>query len=355
VLKLTLQALKVAAIATVALLTLFFSQRVFDHYLNRSATADTNPVLFTIAPDESTDSVAARLHDLKLIQSPLYFKAKLRLRGTDTKLQPGPHNLREGMSVDEVIDSITVVFASRPGTPTIVAYVQFRTQEGWRTEQIAQLLLDKGLIKNKDEFYNALNDPSLTEEFDFLAGRPNGAKLDGYLFPDTYSVPLGTPVKQIIEQMLLDFDTRVPRNMRDQLPQGYTFYQVLTVASIIEREAAVDSERATIASVYYNRLRQNPPMPLQADPTVQYVVGTDTDWWPMLQAGDLKRESSYNTYLHSGLPPGPICNPSLKSIVAALNPAQTDYLYFVAKGDGTHAFARTYEEHQANIQKYQQR
>lgn len=351
-LRLTLQSLKIAAIATVALLTLLFGQRLFSHYLARAAATDTSPVLFTVAPDETADSVANRLSDLGLIRSSAYFKTKLRLRGSSAKLQAGPHSLRGGMSVDEILDAITVVVADKPGTPTGAGYVQFRTQEGWRSEEMAQALIGKGLIKGRDQFSAAANDPSFAR-FDFLAGRPAGAGLEGFLFPDTYTVPQNTVTRDIVELMLSNFDRRVPKGMRENVPEGFTFYQALTVASIVEREAAIDSERAIIASVYYNRLRQNPPLLLQADPTVQYALGQEGNWWPELLPADLLRESPYNTYRRPGLPPGPICNPSFKSIQAALNPAQTDYLYFVAKGDGTHAFARTYEEHLENVRKYQ--
>ncbi len=352
-LRLTLQSLKVAAIAAVALLTLFAGQQIFNRYLDRSASANTGSVLFTVEPDESANSVATRLEELDLIRSPTYFKAKMRLRGADSRLKAGPHALHGGMSVDEILDTITVATAPS-GTPVTAGYVQFTTQEGWRTEQIVQLLIEKGLLKNKDEFYAAMNDPSFSR-FEFLASRPSWAKLEGFLFPDTYRVPQNTPPKDLIEQMLQAFNLRVPRERRENLPQGYNFYQVLTVASIVEREAAVDEERAIIASVYYNRLRQTPPIPLQADPTVQYALGQEGNWWPELQPADLRKESQYNTYQHPNLPPGPICNPGNRSIQAALNPAQTDYRYFVAKGDGsgTHAFARTYEEHLANVQRYQ--
>lgn len=352
-LRLTLQALKIAAIGTMVLLTVIFGQRVFSYYFDRASATSGSPVLFTIAPDESADSVANRLADLGLIRSTVYFKAKVRLRGSDSKLKAGPHSLHSGMSVDEILDTITVVVvADKPGTPGPASYVQFRTQEGWRTEQITQLMVEKGLAKSPDQFRAALNDPSLAR-FSFLTGRPPGAGLEGFLFPDTYRVPQNTPPKDVIEQMLIDFDLRVPKQMRENLPEGISFYEVMIVASIIEREAAIDSERSVIASVYYNRLRGVPPLPLQADPTVQYAIGQDGNWWPELQPGDLRYESPYNTYLRVGLPPGPICNPSLKSIQAALNPAHTDYLYFVATGDGSHAFARTYEEHLANVQKYQ--
>jgi UPF0755 protein len=351
VLRLTLQTLKVAAIATIALLTIAFGQRFFTYYLDRAKANDTGPVLFTIAPDESADAVGQRLADLGLINSTVYFKLELRLRGSETQLRPGSHSLRAGMSVDEILNTITIVVVDEPGTPDTTDYVQFRTQEGWRAEQIAQLLVDKGLIKNSQEFFAALNDTSF-DRFDFVKNRPQGASLEGYLFPDTYTVPEKVSAVDIVDLMLVNFDRRVPKGMRDNTPEGFNFHQAMIVASIVEREAAIDSERPVIASVYYNRLRGVPPLPLQADPTVQYALGQEGNWWPELQPLDLQRESPYNTYLRSGLPPGPICNPSLKSIQAALNPLQTDYLYFVARGDGTHAFARTYEEHLANVQKY---
>ncbi len=352
-LRLTLQALKVAAIATVALLTLFFGQRLFNSYLERARTNDTNPVLFTVEPDESPDAVAQRLADLKLVQSTTYFKGKLRLRGADTKFAAGSHVLRGGMSVDEILDEITEQAADTPGTPrAATSYIEFRTHEGWRLDEVAQLLVEKGIVKNREEFLAALNDPSLAR-YEFLAGRPAGASLEGFLFPDTYRVPTGAAPKDVAALMLDNFRTRVPKGMRENLPEGISFYQALIVAAIVEREAAIDSERSVIAGLYYNRLKGNPPLKLQADPTVQYAIGHEGGWWPTLQPADLARPSPYNTYQVDGLPPGPICNPSLKSIQAALSPARTDYLYFVAKGDGTHAFARTYEEHQENIKKYQ--
>jgi UPF0755 protein len=131
---------------------------------------------------------------------------------------------------------------------------------------------------------------------------------------------------------------------------GITLHQVITIASIVEREAVLPEERPIIASVYYNRLREG--MPLQADPTVQYELGESGNWWPELTPEDIQQNGRYNTYLNPDLPPGPICNPSLASIEAALRPAQTDYLFFVARGDGSHAFATTAEEHQRNVDEY---
>jgi UPF0755 protein len=355
VLRLTLQALKIGAIVITALLAVFFSQRFFTYYLDRSLTNETTSVLFEVGEEESTDSVADRLHQFGLIRSTPYFKGKIRLRA-DSQLKAGLYNLQGGMSVDEILDTITVTKNAAPaqGTPVGSGYVQFRTQEGWRMEQVAQLLVEKGLVKSQDEFIAAMSDPALNlGRYEFLTSRPSSAKLEGFLFPDTYVMPLNVPPKEIIGRMLQTFEQKVPQASRATLPPGYNFYQVLTVASIVEREAALDNERAIIASVYYNRIKQTPPLPLQADPTVQYAIGQEGNWWPQVQPTDLQRESPYNTYRQPGLPPGPICSPSAKSIQAALTPAPTEFLYFVATGDGGHAFARTYEEHLVNIQKYQ--
>jgi UPF0755 protein len=159
--------------------------------------------------------------------------------------------------------------------------------------------------------------------------------------------------------MLQEFDTRVDARLRAKLAQrGLTLHQGLVLASIVERETARPDERPVIASVYQNRLKAD--MPLQADPTVQYAVGSlgadgalPVDFWRPLSAADLDTDSPFNTYRHPGLPPAPICNPGLDSIEAVAEPAETRYLYFVARGDGSHAFARTQEEHAENVRKYQ--
>jgi UPF0755 protein len=158
--------------------------------------------------------------------------------------------------------------------------------------------------------------------------------------------------------LLLDtFNSRVTDAMRQKAAAAkITLYEAVTMASIVEREAVVASERPIIASVFWNRVKKK--MPLQADSTAQYAIGyqpATKQWWksPVTIDELTAAKSPYNTYLNTGLPPGPICNPSLASITAAIEPAQTDYLYFFAKGDGTHVFAKTYEEHLQNQQKYQ--
>ena len=191
----------------------------------------------------------------------------------------------------------------------------------------------------------------------FLTERPAGssASLEGFLFPDTYQFPKRTSAPVVIEMMLQNWDQRVTPEIRQMAEEsGLTLYEVLTLASIVEREAVVASERALIAGVYANRLGQG--MMLQADPTVQYAKGYNAEkqlWWSPLVLQDLQTTvSPYNTYQNVGLTPGPICNPGLDSILAAARPASTEYLYFVSKGDGSHVFSKTFEEHLKNQELY---
>lgn len=181
--------------------------------------------------------------------------------------------------------------------------------------------------------------------------------MEGFLFPDTYNLPVQPTALDIIERMLVNFDQRFTTEMRQAaVEQEMTIYQVVTLASIVEREAVAAEERPIIAGVFLNRLEKG--MNLDSCPTVQYALGYQEDaaqWWktPVTLAEFAQVNSLYNTYLHRGLPPGPICSPGLASIQAVLEPVETDYLYFLAKGDGSHAFATTFEEHLQNQQKYQ--
>lgn len=341
-LKLMVQSLKIAAILVLAAVIVVTTQRTLARYLEESNANVGQPVTFVVEPDESVDSIAARLHEEGLIRSPTYFKLRVRLSNADTRIQAGRFVLYTGMSVNQIIQTLTT---SEP-----IEVVQVRFQEGWRLEQYAEQLVAVGLISSPEEFINAAQGESWRAAYDFLRDLPPGASLEGYLFPDTYEFRVDTTPEEIIRTMLDNFDRRVPPELRARAAErGLNLHQVLTIASIVEREAVIPEERPIIASVFYNRLRQN--MPLQADPTIQYFVGQPGNWWPEITQEDIQRQHVYNTYQHTGYPPGPICNPGLASIEAAINPADTNYLYFVTRGDGSggHVFAVTYEEHLRNI------
>ena len=221
--------------------------------------------------------------------------------------------------------------------------------EGWRTEQIADELVALGWNGSFDEFMEAAQSyPS--ENFSFLADRPEGASLEGYLYPDTYNFTPDSSPNEILESMLNNFDAKIPQDMRDRAAEmGLSLYQVMIFASLVEREAAVSEERPIIADIYQKRYMEG--WRLDADPTVQYALGTQDDWWPELTGDDLFADSPYNTYQVQGLPPGPIANPGYSSVRAVLFPADSPYYFFFAKGDGSgyHLFATTLDEQQQNI------
>jgi UPF0755 protein len=346
VLRFMIQTLKVSAVLVLAVAIVFTSQRALSHYLGQADEArDSTPVTFNVQSEESAESVGERLEEQGIIRSGWYFEMRMRLGSSDAELSPGEYELTPGMAVSEIIEEITTTGAA--GSVTV------RFQEGWRTEQYADQLVESGLIESQEEFMEAI--ATTQWEFDFLATRPADAELEGYLFPDTYEFRGDVTPEEIIETLLENFQSRVPTDLQERADDlGLNFHNVITIASIVEREAVIAEERPTIASVFYNRLDEN--MPLQADPTVQYVVAEPGNWWPDIGQEDINQMAAHNTYQRPGIPPWPIANPSLASIEAALDPATTDYLFFVATGDGSgaHRFAETYDEHQQNIERARQ-
>jgi len=196
-------------------------------------------------------------------------------------------------------------------------------------------------------FVAAAHDPALAKSFD-----PGARDLEGYIFPDTYTVPRRTDANVLVHQMVERFEKVVTPDMRQAAAdRGVTVRQLVTLASIVEKETAQPAERPEIAAVYSNRLKIG--MPLQCDPTVIYALERVGKFDGNLRRDDLAFDSPYNTYRYPGLPPGPIAAPGKASLEAAAHPADADYLYFVSRNDGSHAFARTLDEHNRNVQRYQ--
>jgi UPF0755 protein len=225
--------------------------------------------------------------------------------------------------------------------------------EGLRLEQVADEVAAQTSIE-REAFLNLATSGwrDLGLGFSFLAEIPPGATLEGFLFPDTYRLPEDAGALDLLTRMLENFDARVtPELLTAAQAQGLTTYQLVTLASIVEREAVLDEERPLIAGVFHNRLEAG--WYLESCPTVQYGLATPGDWWPSLTLADLDQALAYSTYANPGLPPGPICNPGLASIRAAANPADTEYFFFLADcnaNDGSHLFAVTNEEHVSNYE-----
>ncbi len=310
------------------------------------ASADSTSIDFSIRAGENGATVAARLERMGIVSDGDLFRLLLRYWGVDAKIEAGDYVLRRDMSMSDVASHLQHG-RLRAKTVTI--------REGLRAEEIAHLLASEGLV-DQEEFILLVRDNAF--HYDFLRDRPPDAPktLEGFLFPDTYQVPVSITATALIDTMLMNFDRRVTIEMRQQaLDNGLDLFDALTLASIIEREVVMAEERPIVASVYLNRLRLG--MYLEADPTVQYAKGYDAEtgrWWPQLALDELRAvDSPFNTFTHPGLPPGPICSPGLASIEAVLKPAESTYLFFHAKGDGSHAFAETFEEHLENQRKYQ--
>jgi UPF0755 protein len=226
--------------------------------------------------------------------------------------------------------------------------VNFVILPGWRMEEIAGSLPTSGLSISPDDFLQAAR--TSYPEYDFLSGVNT---TEGFLFPDSYIIPRDVTVDALVNGFLRNFTLHLTPELRQGFEkQGLTIYQAVTLASLVERESMKDEEQPMIASVYLNRLRQG--MKLDADPTVQYALGYNVlqnSWWTSpLSLIDLQFNSPFNTYLNEGLPPTPIANPGLDALQAVAFPAETNYLYFRAKCDGSgyHEFSETFDEHLAN-------
>ncbi len=309
---------------------------------------DPTPITFVIESGETATGIARRLEEEGLISDASLFKTYVRFHKLDQNLEAGEHILNKTMTMEEI--AATLLHAQ-------LREIQITILPGWRLEQIAEMLAEETAI-NPDEFLLVAKTGSFN--YPFLAGRPPGSSLEGYLLADTYRIPADMDATELIDLLLRNFAERVTQQMiLDAQSQGLDLHGMVTLASIVEREALLDAERPIIARVYLNRLAQKLPEAtgyLQADPTYQYARGRDRvtgRWWEGFQVEDvLTLNSPYNTFLYKGLPPGPICSPSLASLKAVANPDDNEYLYFYAKGDGSHAFAKTYQEHLQNQATY---
>lgn len=314
--------------------------------LEKPANADGQRVHFVVEPGETAADIAQKLQQAGLITDADLFRMLVRYYDLANRLEAGEYELSPAMTMIEIAETL------RHGR---LREMTITIPEGWRLEQIAEYLEERG-IASKAEFLDLASRD--WPEFTFLQGRPAGASLEGYLFPDTYRIGPSYGAREIISLMLSNFDRRVTPELRAQAQaKGMSLHEVVTLAAIVEREAVIPDERPIIAAVYLNRLVAG--MYLGADPTVQYAKGFDQKtgrWWGPLVVEDYQSvDSPYNTYTHLGLPPGPICNPGLDAIRAVLYPASVDYFYFVrndVKGDGSHVFSRTFEEHLENQAKY---
>jgi len=310
------------------------------NWANMPYSTSGNTEKITIVSGTTAGQLAEELQERHLIRSAWVFKFLARERQEDFKLYVGDYQLAPGMSPREMIDRlIGRSVASDTNLVTI--------PEGYTTKQIVELLVQKG-IGSKEEYMKVVTEDEFS--YSFLKDAPKGVhRLEGYLFPNTYDIPVTTTPHAVIDLLLRQFEKELTSEVQNQLTaMKLTVAQWVTLASLIEKEAVKEADRPLISSVLMNRLKIN--QPLQIDATIQFLLETPK---ANLSYDDLQIPSPYNTYLHSGFPPGPIASPGHASLQAVLNPAQTEFRYYVAKKDGYHVFAKTYAEHLKNVKEYQ--
>jgi len=327
--------------------------RLQEDALSQPAGDDGELQPFTIESGETALTVSSRLEEAGFIRDGNLFRVYMRYNGIDQRLAAGDFEISRNMSMKEIADVL-----QRARYEEIV----FTVPEGMRAEEVADML-DVRNIMDGDSFLALVRSGGqAAQALGDYPWLPAGlSTLEGYLFPDTYRLPVPATPNDLVQRMLDNFGQRVTDDVLAPARQaGRGLEQIIIMASIVEREAPLADERPLVASVYWNRVSgacsdQTGGAYLQADPTVQYAAGRPGEWWwkpPSVEAY-ASVQSPYNTYLRPGLPPTAIASPGLSAIQAAAQPAETQYCFFVATGDDSHVFATTLAEHEANIAQYQ--
>ena len=310
--------------------------------LTQAESPDGEPQTFEIQLGETTPEITRRLQSQGILKNSQVFRDYLVYSGLDTSIQAGQYSLNPKMS------PIEIAHALQDATPQNIT---FNILAGWRMEEIADALPTSGLSFAPGSFLAFAQNPVLSHPV--LQYLPEGASLEGFFFPDQYRMDRDVTQEQFISTILDNFLVKItPTLLEGFKNQGLDLYQAVTLASIVQRESVAEDEMSTIASVFLNRLSMG--MRLETDPTIQYALGyqnTAQSWWKNpLGLEDLKFDSLYNTYIYTGLPPGPIASPGIQALTAVAQPEQTPYFFFRAScdGSGRHNFSQTFEEHKAN-------
>jgi len=287
---------------------------------------------FKIPTGSTLREISFALRDQGIIEHPYVFMSLVYLRGGETRLHAGTYRFEDRMSMMKIVDDLT---------QGRVADIPITIPEGLAFPDIAEIV-SRTIGQERSEVDGLVRDPELLSLLDSEA-----PSLEGFLFPDTYAVPIDIEAKEIFRLMIKRYREVFDDNLRRRAQElGFSEVEIVTLASIIEKETRLKSERRLISGVFHKRLRKG--IPLEADPTVRYALGKTTG--PLVYK-DLEVDSPYNTYRRGGLPPGPICSPGKASLIAALYPEEADHLYFVATGEGNHVFSATLEEHNLAKQK----
>jgi len=294
---------------------------------------------FYIEKGDGAKEISIKLKDKKIIKDKNVFVAYATISSKAGKFIPGDHVLQANLNVKEIVDLLTSI-------DNINKEMKITILEGWSIKEIAKYLSDLDVVR-EEQFLQAADVDLWRDEYDFLESSKIKS-LEGFLFPDTYRIFIGSSADNIIAKMLHNYDSKVTLQMRkDAESKQLDLNQIMTMASIIEKEAKYKQDKKMVADVFWKRIEIG--MALQSDATVNYLTGKGET---RSKGSDLEIDSPYNTYKYRGLPPGPICNPGIDSISAAIYPQANEYLYFITDTTGKAVYAKTFDEHKANIAKY---
>lgn len=309
---------------------------ILYNYGNTPSSSNVAERVVEIKPGMTLRQVSNFLAERELLDEPNAFVLYTYFQGKQNQIQAGEYRFSPSMPPWKILDSLT--------SGTAILYT-VTIPEGYRITEIAELLEKKGLA-NKEKFITETHNKELMEALQI----PSDSSLEGYLYPETYKFSKGAGAAKIVHTLVNTFKKRVQKpELMQQVKAGkLTFHEIITLASLIEKETGLGSERKRISSVFHNRLSRK--MRLQTDPTVIYAM---VNFNGNIRKKDLSIDSPYNTYKHFGLPPGPIASPGLDSIRAAMEPDRSDFLYFVSRKDGSHQFSTNYEDHTRAVNKYQ--
>ena len=311
------------------IVSMFFYESFWRH-----PSADAGTISFEVQNGDGIRQIAGRLEEADLISYPFWFGLTARWTKTAGRIQIGTFALQRGLSSAAILFEL-----ARPGAGEISVTIP----EGFTLQQVENLFISKSILSQPLSFSE-----DFFSRFSLLSSKPTEVSLEGYLFPDTYRFFQDTSAKKVVEKLLDNFDQQWTPEMRETAgASGRTIHEIVTLASIVEREVRTDADRAKVADLFWRRLEAG--MPLQADSTVNYVTGKKT---PSISNKDREIDSPWNTYKYSGLPPTPICNPGLAALKAALFPEPNGAWYFLTDAEGNVHYARTNEEQNVNKNLY---
>jgi len=305
-------------------------------------------VAFEIKKGQGAKEIALGLKEVGVISSPLSFRLYVFFKGYSKKLQAGHYFLSPALSLPEIV---------RKFVKGEIIKEKITIIEGWNLRDIGWYLENKG-ISQAEELFELVGFPSadyskeedlpqpkdFSQEFEFLKEKPKNISLEGYLFPDTYEIKKGERLEDIVKKMLKNFDKKLTPNLREEIKkQKKTVFEILTMASLLEKEVRTLKDKKLVSGILWKRLKAG--IPLQVDATISYITGKKTT---KISIEETKIDSPYNTYKYPGLPLGPICNPGIESIKAALYPEASQYWYYLSTPEGKTIFSKTLKEHNLN-------